>query len=234
MSRWYRAYEGTVTDAKLGEVALVAECSRSVAIAAWHCLLESAATLNDGGRFDATPRRVAVILNEPPSLIEKVMAEMEALGMIDSGCITAWKRRQYESDSSTERSRKHRNAKRNADATLQQRSATPPDTETDTDIPLANANGAKSDFLEPKAPPDPEKLMFDSGVALLRAGGKSESQSRSLLGKWRKAYGSEAVIVALGTAKREGAVDPVSFIEAALRARHRARDPCDYGTQSPC
>ncbi len=84
------------------------------------------------------------------------------------------------------------------------------------------------------APPDPEKLMFDSGVALLRAGGKSESQSRSLLGKWRKAYGSEAVIVALGTAKREGAVDPVSFIEAALRARHRARDPCDYGTQSPC
>ena len=36
MSRWYRAYEGTVTDAKLGEVALVAECSRAVVIAAWH------------------------------------------------------------------------------------------------------------------------------------------------------------------------------------------------------
>ena len=32
MSRWYRAYEGTVTDAKLGEAALIAECSRSVAI----------------------------------------------------------------------------------------------------------------------------------------------------------------------------------------------------------
>jgi hypothetical protein len=43
VSRWYRAYEGTVTDAKLGEAALIAEVSRSVSIAAWHCLLESAA-----------------------------------------------------------------------------------------------------------------------------------------------------------------------------------------------
>lgn len=143
MSRWYRAYEGTVTDAKLGEVALIAECSRSVAIAAWHCILESAASVNDGGRFDTTPRRVAVILGEKPAIIEAVMAELTALGMIADGAICAWQKRQYESDSSTERSRKHRQQKRNADATLQsvaatpeQRDATPPDTETDTDTPL--------------------------------------------------------------------------------------------------
>ena len=132
MSRWYRAYEGTVTDAKLGEVALVANCSRSVAIAAWHCLLESAAATNEGGKFDATPRRIAVILGEPIPTIEAVLAEMEALGMVEGGSIAAWKRRQYESDSSTERSRKHREAKRNADATLQGRCATPPETETET------------------------------------------------------------------------------------------------------
>jgi hypothetical protein len=151
MSRWYRAYEGTVTDAKLGEVALVAETSRSVAIAAWHCLLESAATVNDAGRFDFTARRVAVILGEPVATIERVMAELTALGMIADGVICAWSRRQYESDKSTERSRKHRETKRNApkvecngDATLQQPDATPPDTDTDTDT-------------EKKEPPKPPR-----------------------------------------------------------------------------
>jgi hypothetical protein len=64
MTRWYRAYEGTVTDPKLGEVALVAGCSRSVAIATWHAILEDCAAVNDSGRFETTPRRVAVILGE--------------------------------------------------------------------------------------------------------------------------------------------------------------------------
>ena len=149
MSRWYRAYEGTCTDAKLGEVALVAGCSRSVAIAAWHCLLEAAAVKNDGGEFDSTPRRVAVILGEPITTIEAVFAEMAALGMVEGQTIKAWKQRQYESDNSTERSRKARERKRNGDATLQdahatamQRCATPPETETDTD----------TEELEAKAP----------------------------------------------------------------------------------
>lgn len=131
-----------MTDAKLGEVALVAGCSRSVAIAAWHCILESAATCNAGGDFDATPRRVAVILGEPPAMIEVVFSEMEDLGMISDGSVSAWRKRQYESDSSTERSRKSRERAKpvaqqpcNGDATLQQQDATPPDTDTDTDIP---------------------------------------------------------------------------------------------------
>jgi len=138
VTRWYRAYEGTVTDAKLGEVSLIAECSRSVAIAAWHCILESAATSNAGGSFDASPRRVAVILYEKPALIEAVFDAFRELGMIQENVVTSWKNRQYESDSSTERARKHREAKRdktkrNGHATLQQQTVTPPDTDTDTD-----------------------------------------------------------------------------------------------------
>jgi hypothetical protein len=133
MSRWYRAYEGTVTDAKIGEAALVAGCSRSVAIAAWHCILESCASAQNGGQFDTTPRRVAVILGERPADIEAVFAAFTELEMIGSGAVTAWKLRQYESDTSTERSRKHRERQRNGDATLQQREATVPETDTDTE-----------------------------------------------------------------------------------------------------
>lgn len=143
MSRWYRAYEGTVTDPKLGEAALIAGVSRSVSIAAWHCLLESAAGRNNCGSFDATPRRVAVILCEPLAHVESLFAAYAELGLIAESSVTSWKRRQYESDSSTERSRKHRNAKRNANATLQQRDATPPDTETETDISVAKATSPR-------------------------------------------------------------------------------------------
>lgn len=147
MARWYRAYEGTVTDAKLGEVALVAGCSRSVAIAAWHAILESAAAVNDGGRFNVTARRIAVILCEPVATIEAVMAEMTQIGMVSSDCVAAWARRQFESDSSTERSRKHRERRRNDDATLHGRCATPPYTETDTEID-ASASIARAPAAE--------------------------------------------------------------------------------------
>ena len=161
-TRWYRSHCGLVTDAKLAEAAVVAGCSRAVVIAAWHAILESCAEANDGGRFDTTARRVSAILAEPGDRIEAVFAAFVDLGMIAAGCVTAWSRRQFESDSSTERSRKHREAKRSgelmrahfvdppaagdrtpqpstaappASATAVQRCATAPDTETDSDPP---------------------------------------------------------------------------------------------------
>jgi hypothetical protein len=146
MSRWYRAYEGTVTDAKLGEAALVAGCTRSVAIAAWHCILESCATAQRGGEYDTSPRRVAVILGETVDTITAVFDAFVELDMIGNGAVTAWKQRQFESDTSTERSRRHRQRKCNADATLQQRDATPPYTETDTDSGRVSAREPLADL----------------------------------------------------------------------------------------
>lgn len=71
------------------------------------------------------------------------------------------------------------------------------------------------------APVDPVKVMFDSGRALLAEAGKSKDAAGKLLGKWRSDYGEEAVISALGKAKREGAIDPVAFIEGCLRQSSR-------------
>jgi hypothetical protein len=112
MSRWYRAYEGTVTDAKLAEAAMVADVSRAVSIAAWHCLLESAATVNNCGSYEVTPRRVSVILFEPPGAVEALFAAYAELGLIGDGIILSWKKRQHEGDSSAERTRKWREKKR--------------------------------------------------------------------------------------------------------------------------
>jgi hypothetical protein len=111
MSRWYRAYEGTVTDAKLAEAAMVAGCSRSVSIAAWHCLLESAACKNNCGGYETTARRVAIILCEPADGITALFAAFDEIGLTVEGAISSWKKRQHESDSSTKRTRKWREKK---------------------------------------------------------------------------------------------------------------------------
>ncbi len=141
MSRWYRAYAGTVTDAKLGEAALIAECSRSVSIAAWHCLLEGAAERNNCGSYEMTARRVAVILCEPVATIDALLAAFDELGLIADGAISSWKKRQFQSDDSAPRVAKHRaekrqktdtKAKTNGEVTARNGDVTPPETETDT------------------------------------------------------------------------------------------------------
>lgn len=150
MTRWYRAYAGTVKDDKIAEAATVAGVSLSVAIATWHSLLESAAETADGGRFETTSRRVAATLREPLNSIDQLFAAMAEIGMLDGDRIKAWTRRQYESDSSTERSRKRRQRLRNGDATLQQRSATPPEAEADTEVDTASAasTAPRRDYAE--------------------------------------------------------------------------------------
>lgn len=71
-------------------------------------------------------------------------------------------------------------------------------------------------------PVDPVKIMFDSGIELLTGAGKSVGNARSILGKWRKAHGTSAVIEALGKAQREGAIDPVSFIEGTFKYKAKS------------
>jgi len=140
VSRWYRAYEGTVTDAKLAEAALVADCSRSVAIAAWHALLESAACKNNCGSYETSARRVAVILCEPPVKIEALFGAFDEIGLTINGAIAAWKRRQFQSDDSKERVAKHRQAKKTVtkqadepEVTARNGDVTAPETETETE-----------------------------------------------------------------------------------------------------
>lgn len=92
MSRWYRAYAGTVKDDKLAEVSVIAGCSRSVSIAVWHAILESAAETDDGGRFDATATDIAAHLGESPWLVRDIFAAFREIGMVDLTTVPLWKR----------------------------------------------------------------------------------------------------------------------------------------------
>ena len=77
---------------------------------------------------------------------------------------------------------------------------------------------------EPVKPVDPEKVMFDQGVALLGEASVEPASARRLLGRWKRDHGAPAVITALGKAQREGAIDPKSFIEGVLRNGTRTGD----------
>lgn len=74
---------------------------------------------------------------------------------------------------------------------------------------------------------DPTKLLFDAGVALLGMAGVKEKNARAIVGKWRSAHGTEAVITALGKAQREGAIDPVAFVEGCFKTKAKSDAPKD-------
>lgn len=139
MSRWYRAYEGTVTDPKLAEAAMIVGCSRSLSIATWHCILESAASVNNCGSFNTVPRRIAAVLCEHLDPVEALFAAFEELGLIETGSVSSWKKRQFQSDDSKDRVKKYRAKGKDEtppkrDVTACNGDVTPPETDTETEI----------------------------------------------------------------------------------------------------
>lgn len=123
--------------------------------------------------------------------------------LISSGLITllsdgykphGWDERQYISDTSYDRVRKHRQ-KCNV-------SVTPPDTDTDTEVTLSKDSDAAA---------SPDKVFWDTAKAYL---GRSRS---GVIGKWVRDYGKEATAKAITAAQIERAVDPIPYIERVLR-----------------
>jgi hypothetical protein len=248
MSRWYRAYEGTVTDPKLSEAAMDAGVSRSVAIAAWHLILGNACSLNDGGRIEVSPHRIAAALCEPLAVIEMLHSSFTALGLISGTHVAAWARRQFESDSSTDRSRAHRAKKKAAaqtgaektaetlppatDATLRDVAATDQSQRHRQKVPEATASGQAS-------PPslsasDMTKAIFDTGVSILKAAGHDDRPARSIIGRWRKTYSDSIVLSALPRCQSIQPSDPVEWMPRALHVeRQRAAGETPQASQRP-
>ncbi|MBB5714758.1 hypothetical protein [Sphingomonas aerophila] len=147
------------------------------------------------------------------------------LGLIDAGAVTAWSRRQYESDSSTERARRSRAKKKagNADATLRERCATAPETEadTETDHSVADATGT----VVPHPATDFCKAVFDSGRAILTRSGMDPRQAGSLLGRWRKSLGDPELLTLIRQSEAEGHSDPAAWLSAAVETRNGKHRP---------
>lgn len=72
-------------------------------------------------------------------------------------------------------------------------------------------------------PPTDRELLFSNGVPLLTAAGVSEKNARSMLAGLAKAHGDAAVVQALNDCAASRPVEPVSWLQAALRTTPAAR-----------
>jgi hypothetical protein len=133
---WFRMYHRMVDDEKLRLLAFEDR---------WHfvalCCLKADGLL-DEPCSDLRSRKIAVKLGVQVRELEEIGRRLSEVGLVDETLSPlAWDELQKPSDSSTERSRKHREkaretnamGKRNADATLQKRSRNALDTDTDRD-----------------------------------------------------------------------------------------------------
>ena len=223
MSRWFRHYAGMMRDDKLVRVSIKSGQSVERVCWVWSAILESAAEIDDEGRYEVDAAEISRFLRCKASAITSIVDALTTLDRLDGDKVAKWQTRQYKSDRSAARVALHRDRKRNGGngdetlhVTLQERHCNAPETENrDRDSSEAKASASI----------DPEKVIFNAGIGLLMAAGKREDQARTLLGKWRRDHGGAAVIEALGAAQREGAINPVAFIEG--RWRHRQREASD-------
>jgi hypothetical protein len=111
-----------------------------------------------------------------------------------------WQKRQYKSDTSSERVKRFRERSKTV-------TETPPETETETEVSLAKANDADGDS---------DTVFWDHAKAYL---GKSRA---SVIGKWVRDHGQAETARAITAAQIARAVDPVPYIERALRGGSQA------------
>jgi hypothetical protein len=179
MSRWFRFYAAAIRHPKVARLA-------DKDFRLW-CELLSVAAENDG---------------KIPPLDDLKHLLNRRLDYLKAGVerLLNGKERQYKSDTSTERVRKHRRY-RNV-------SVTPPDTETETEVSVAKATGASA---------DPDRDFWRNAKAYLGPYVGGDAKAGSLIGKWCKGGRQPETARAISAAQVERAVDPVAYVEASLR-----------------
>ena len=154
MSRWFRHYAGLARDEKLVGVAMRTGQPVERVAWVWCAILESAAEIDDGGRYEFDCAGAAWFLRAAEADMAAVEAGLAAAGRVAEGRVVKWGDRQYQSDRSAVRQAEYRKRKRaggdgddsaaitsgnvtpsvsDGGVTSPDRDVTPPDTDTDTD-----------------------------------------------------------------------------------------------------
>lgn len=214
MSRWFRHYAGMMRDDKLVRVALKTKQPIERVLWVWGAILESAAEIDSGGKFDFDQGEAAYFLRVKPAAIAAIIEALEAAGHIADSAVCKWKSRQFQSDRSKDRVAAHRAKKRsvtveqvdrdesgNVDVTLQERHGNSPETETETYTSVSKDTG-----------PTPEKIFWDRAKPYI--GGRNPG---GVIGKWCRDYGRDQTKRAITEAQAANAVEPIPYVERVLR-----------------
>ncbi len=116
MSRWFRHYAGMMRDDKLVRVAIRAKQPIERVVWVYAAILESAAEIDEDGRYDFDTAEAAYFLRADETDVHAIVGELSAQGRIVGDCVVKWSDRQFSSDRSAERQRRDRERKTGGDA----------------------------------------------------------------------------------------------------------------------
>lgn len=108
MSRWFRHYAGMMRDEKLVRVAVKAKQPVERVVWVWGAILESAAEINDGGRYEFDAGEAAYFLRCDEDELVRIVGELEGNGRVHGQLVVRWSDRQFDSDSAKNRQRRYR------------------------------------------------------------------------------------------------------------------------------
>ena len=209
MSSWFRAYSETLNDPKVQTLPLEA-------FKAWHNALYLAASMDSRTGNIGTIDAIAFAFRETKQSVSSAFHPLIEAGLLvtvgETFQIVSWQKRQYKSDTSTERVKRFRKRSRNVTETA-------PDTDTEQSITLSKDN---------VAPVDSDTQFWEAAKGYLADASKNPG---ALIGKWARDYGKPETAEAITRAQLERPVQKIAFIQGALKAK--ARDPArlEYG---PC
>lgn len=155
MSRWFRHYAGMMRDDKLVRVAIRSKQTIERVLWVWGAILESAAEIDDNGRYDLDSAEIAYFLRADEADIHSILDALTCAGRVADNSVVNWSDRQFQSDRSASRVAAHRERKRaeirgcnsehkeDADTvTLQKRHGNAPETETETETDSSEAKAS--------------------------------------------------------------------------------------------
>ncbi len=112
MSRWFRHYAGMMRDEKLVRVAIKSKQPVERVLWIWGAILESAAEIDEDGRFDLDAAEVAYFLRAGEDDVGAVLNGLADAGRLADNIVVNWGDRQFSSDRSKERQAAYRERQR--------------------------------------------------------------------------------------------------------------------------
>jgi len=169
MSRWFRHYAGMMRDEKLVRVAVRAKQPVERVVWVWGAILESAAEINDGGRYEFDAGEAAYFLRCDEADMDGIVGSLESAGRVTDGVVARWGDRQFSSDAAAERQRRYRERKSGGDVSKgddqhngdAQRYVTPPSRDAEV-TPQETETELDTEKEEQKEPRDARSLEFET------------------------------------------------------------------------
>lgn len=214
MARWFRHYAGMVRDEKLVAVALRAKQSIERVVWVWSAILESAAEINQGGNYEVEPAELAHFLRCEEKEIDAILGALRHKERITKREITNWKDRQYQSDISTDRVKRHR--EKNQRETKVKRFVKRSVKQVET---FRNASETETE-TDPETDPDPDQCKQGDPI-------RSRSSPNLSSGNVRKHPGDSPLADALESILANEPQKPVSQYGSG-RVRGASATPCAF------